>query len=150
MLILAGCGSSATTERHRSPGSTTAPTRPAEKTADVVLSDLRFASVGVGEARVSAARSKRAASDGIPPCLVAGVILTSKVPGEAALLRFTSRLHQRGWKLDGAVDADFTALKSGEWDAFLGAAPVPAKFKDQAGTNKGGISVSVSGRCKRR
>ncbi|OXY91507.1 hypothetical protein BEK98_29980 [Streptomyces diastatochromogenes] len=86
-----------------------------EKTADDVLSDLRFASVGVGEARVSAARSNRAAADGVSPCL----------------------------------DADFTVLKSGEWQVFMGSAPVPAKFRNQAGANRGVISLSVGGRCKR-
>ncbi|MFE3637796.1 hypothetical protein [Streptomyces sp. NPDC059168] len=149
ILTLAGCGNSATPTGHRATASATAAPTRAEKTASEVLSDVRFASIEFGEARVGVVQSKRMVADHIPPCRIAGLIDTPKVLRKAALVRFTDRLHERGWKLDGAVDQHFTVLKAGGWEFYTGAAPIPAQFREQAGTNRGVITVSVNTRCRR-
>ncbi|MEU2057602.1 hypothetical protein [Streptomyces bungoensis] len=73
------------------------------------------------------------------------MIWTPEAVGEAAPARFAQRLHERAWKLEGAVRRHFTALSSGERGFLMSAGPVPVKFRDQAGTHKGVIPVSVGG-----
>jgi hypothetical protein len=154
MLLLAGCGGNsptATPPAHRPAVSATAasPSSAVNKTMDQVLSDLHFASEGIGEDRLRPVQDKRAAAEGLPPCQAAGAIMTPKVPGRAELLFFTSRLQKRGWKLESAVQEDLTGLQSGRWHLMLGAVPIPEETKAQAGANKGAIAVQAGGVCKR-
>lgn len=118
-------------------------------TAEQALSDIRYATKGVGEDRLRIVEDPRAAAENLPPCRAGGAILTPEIPSPADLARVTDRLKARGWKLDTPVDLQFTSLSSGKWDIILGAGPVPKEMAEQAGTNKGGYGVDVSGVCKK-
>ncbi|MGW8955622.1 hypothetical protein [Streptomyces sp. NPDC055709] len=118
-------------------------------TVDRALSDIRYATKGVGEVRLRVIEDPRAAAENVPPCRAGGAVLTPEVPSPAEFARVTSRLTGRGWKLDSPVSMEFTALSFGKWDIILGAGPVPKEMAAQAGTSKGGYGVDVSGVCKK-
>ncbi|MEU2111737.1 hypothetical protein [Streptomyces sp. NPDC019507] len=114
-----------------------------------VLNDLRYAAKNVGDDDFRVVEDKRAAAAKVPPCMASGAVLTPKIPGRAELTLITNRLQTRGWKIDSTLEVELTALSSGKWDIMLGVGPVPTEIAAQAGNNKGGIGISITGVCKK-
>ncbi|MGW3659359.1 hypothetical protein ACWD6R_28465 [Streptomyces sp. NPDC005151] len=151
-LLLAGCAGAAgpgtpAASATASPTPTAKATPVREKTLGQVLGDLRHTAKDLGDYRVRPLSQPGQQAAKVPPCQAAGVILTREVPGRDELALFTSRLQSRGWKLDTTGEMDF--LSSGKWDVMLFAGPVPKKFADQTGPNKGAFGVHVMGVCKK-
>lgn len=114
-----------------------------------VLSDLRYAAKNVGGDHFRVVEDPRAAAAKVPPCMASGAILTPELPGRAELTLIAHRLRTRGWKIDSALEVEFTVLSSGKWDIMLGAGPVPKEIAAQAGDSKGGFGISVTGVCEK-
>ncbi|MFF8974924.1 hypothetical protein [Streptomyces sp. NPDC014995] len=155
MLLLGGCAGAGgkgipEASATASPAPTTKASPAGEKTVEQVLGDVRYAAEDIGDDSVSPVSLPGQEAAKVPPCQAHGVILTHEVPSHDELVLFTDRLQKRGWRLDGAIKVnDVIMLSSGKWGITLGVAPIPQELGTRVSPNKGGISVSAMGACKK-
>ncbi|WP_327351895.1 hypothetical protein [Streptomyces sp. NBC_01304] len=147
-LLFGGCAGADTPDGQGTPkakGTTSAGASPAakaearEKTLAQVRSDLRFAAAGFKELNFLEAPER-------PGSQVHAVAMSRTVPGDAELQRVISRFEERGWRVDGEVEAGAGAfLKAGdEWRVIAGVGPVPKEARAKAGSYRGTLVLGAS------
>ncbi|EFL37266.1 hypothetical protein [Streptomyces griseoflavus] len=150
-LLLAGCAGTGKTDRTAEPASS--PSAAAEQspaaaaqTLDQVLSELHLASQDVGEGRARVLMDEERATQQLPTCRAAGMVLTRTVPGRAEILKITEQLRRTGWVID---DQDFIEATSGPWTIMFRPMPLPTELAAKESPNEGMIQLWVTGKCYR-
>jgi len=150
-LLLAGCADTGKTDQTAEPAaspSSAAEQSPAaaSRTLDQVLSDLHLASQDVGEGRARVLMDEERATQQLPVCRAAGVVLTRAVPGRADILKITEQLRRTGWAIDdqGSIEAT-----SGPWTIMFRPMPLPTELAAKESPSEGVIQVWVTGKCYR-
>ena len=147
MLLAVGCQESggAAAESAEATGSarTAASSSPAvEKTREQVMSDFRFAAVGLGE---------QLTITPLAECTISALALSLDPMGKEEVVHIVRRLEKRGWQLEGEVSPEGgTLLSVGKWDTFVGAGPLPDELRAQASPNTSGLTLSTTGACASR